>query len=923
MLYFNARSIRNKLTDLEVILKTDKYDLLFITETWLDNNDLSSFVIDTTNYGIIRCDRATHGGGVAVVYNLNLSGKIVPRSIDLSELVGFEITVFDFYTSPQLSICFICLYLPPQSSSDITTVRNLLKILKRFIKEKEVYIIGDFNFSKFSNNMNANLCKEPLKEFISFLEEYNLHQLITTPTHLHGNILDLVITSHPHKVTNLEVLDPFTATCDHNMLEIKTCIKNTTRPKSIRKFNFYKANYDYINSYLSTINWETILSTSNNINEMYSKFLYILHNTINKFVPLSKTNRRPFLPKEIKKILKEKKALHHKLKTDKSLKDLYNIKCKQYKIALRKYKRDCETKVLKSKNKKTLYNHIKNKTHSRHNIPPLTDPDGQICLDPQLKANLLNNTFGKVFLKNTSSTCPSLNNNSQISLQLLNSVSRQDILESISNLKTSVSRTPDEIPALFIKNTAFNLLTPLFILFNYSLSTNQIPEIWKRAIVIPIYKKGKLNIASNYRPISLTSVVCRLLERIIHKQLNSHILHNNIISYAQHGFMHKRSTQTQQIHFLNDLTSFYDKKEQLNIIYLDFSKAFDKVSHLKLIHTLTHYKVHPCLINWIENYLSGRSQSTLVEDTYSSSIQVTSGVPQGSVLGPLLFSIYLQDLINKIVTNCKNVKVYAFADDLKLVSPCSKDLQNALDIVYSWVKNWELLINADKSEHLIIRCTTATTFYLGPQIIPRVSNVRDLGVIITDQLKWNSYVNKIRSKSNILSHIILRCFSPTNIKLLTNLYKIYIRPLLEYNTCTWSPHLKSDIKDIEIVQKSFTRKLCQRANISFSSYSDRLNILNLESLESRRTKNDLFLLYKIIHGHVDIKFNSFFQFSSLGGYSLRRHNMHITRTTSPKSHCRHNFFSNRVVPVWNALPEDVVNSPTLAKFKFNLKKLSF
>ena len=374
---------------------------------------------------------------------------------------------------------------------------------------------------------------------------------------------------------------------------------------------------------------------------------------------------------------------------------------------------------------------------------------------------------------------------------------------------------------------------------------------------------------------------------------------------------------------INDLTSFYDTNKQLDIIYLDFSKAFDKVSHEKLLHVLRHYKIHKNLLSWIENYLSGRTQSTLVDDTYSSTIQVTSGVPQGSVLGPLLFITYLQDLINKINTTCKLVTVYAFADDLKLLSPCTKDLQRALNIVNTWVNEWDLLINAEKSEHFTIRCRINEKMYLGKQVIPKVKHVNDLGVIITDQLKWTPYINKIRSKSNVLSHIILRCFSSTNVQLLVNLFKTYIRPIVEYNTCSWSPQLKLDIKQVESVQKSFTRKLCQRANIHYTSYDDRLMILKLESLESRRTKNDLILLFKIIHGLINIDFGRFFQFSSLGGYSLRRHSMQIIPKKVPKTNCRQNFFGLRVIPVWNSLPEKIVKSKTLSIFKHQIHELMF
>ena len=184
-------------------------------------------------------------------------------------------------------------------------------------------------------------------------------------------------------------------------------------------------------------------------------------------------------------------------------------------------------------------------------------------------------------------------------------------------------------------------------------------------------------------------------------------------------------------------------------VFLDFSKAFDKVSHSRLMKALSHYKVHPVLLNWIQNYLSQRSQSTLVDGAFSSSTLVLSGVPQGSVLGPLLFSIYIQDLINTVSKECKLTTIYAFADDIKLLSTSSSDIQKALTIVQSWVDNWKLDLNSKKSEHLTIRNKNSLDLYLHHQVIPKVDKVRDLGLTLTNKLKWDSYINKTRSKCNV------------------------------------------------------------------------------------------------------------------------------------------------------------------------------
>ena len=217
----------------------------------------------------------------------------------------------------------------------------------------------------------------------------------------------------------------------------------------------------------------------------------------------------------------------------------------------------------------------------------------------------------------------------------------------------------------------------------------------------------------------MTSVACRILEKVLHKNMMTHLLRNNIISDAQHGFIYGKSTQTQQLQFMNRLTSMYDKKVEVDIVYLDFSKAFDKVSHAKLLHVLHHYKFHDHLISWIANYLTKRIQTTFVDSCYSDYSSVTSGVPQGSVLGPLLFVIYLEDLIRNIQIQCRNTTVYAFADDIKLSSTDRIDLQRALDIVSTWTNTWKLQLNTDKSEHLTIRQQQQNTFNICNKAIPK------------------------------------------------------------------------------------------------------------------------------------------------------------------------------------------------------------
>ena len=331
-------------------------------------------------------------------------------------------------------------------------------------------------------------------------------------------------------------------------------------------------------------------------------------------------------------------------------------------------------------------------------------------------------------------------------------------------LKNSFSRSPDCIPSLFLKQTCSSLSKPLASLFTLSQKQGKLPSLWKRAIITPIYKKGLRCKTSNYRPISLTSVICRTMERVLHEHILLFLLQNNLISDAQYGFIPGRSTLTQQLNLLNELTTNYEDKAIYDIVYLDFAKAFDSVSHSKLLYLLNHLKLDLVTLDWITDYLSNRYQQTVVQNHLSESSVVTSGVPQGSVLGPLLFAIYLGELLN-ILNDISHISVYAFADDLKIVSCNPTQLQAALNAVEKWSYGWQLKVQPVKSEHISFsrNCSLASSnFFINQIQIPECDQVKDLGLILSSDLKWDSYINKIHSKAVGLTYTILKSFKTTD-----------------------------------------------------------------------------------------------------------------------------------------------------------------
>ena len=447
-----------------------------------------------------------------------------------------------------------------------------------------------------------------------------------------------------------------------------------------------------------------------------------------------------------------------------------------------------------------------------------------------------------------------------------------------------------------------------------TLKTGVLPTQWTTAIVYPVYKRGNRSHAKNYRPISLTSSICRVMETIIKDAILNFISKHHLIGRNQHGFLPGRNTSTQLLQALNEWTTSYENKEDVHVIYTDFAKAFDKVSHQKLIQTLYSYGIRGDALRWISSFLSERTQRVSVKGNLSTKLEVVSGVPQGSVLGPLLFILYIEDLKGSSATDCQ---MSLFADDSKIFSFNTVNLQVSLNNVSEFVKERQLMLAPEKCKHLCIsRATTDVELKLNYETIPTFEEVVDLGITVDSKLSWRSHISKLKNKAFARCYQILNSFSTKNIWTLRKAYITYIRPLLEYNSVIWNPHYKKDVEAVESAQIYFVKKLFRRSNIPSDSYQQRLYMINLETLEYRRLKFDLILVFKIINNLIDIPFNSLFSLHSTP-YNLRRH-QHTLQPQKYTSDTRKFFFSNKIVPTWNSLPEEIVSCNTLVSFKTKL-----
>ena len=893
-------------------------------------------------YLAIRCDRSQYkGGGVLLIYKQHLkvididvplpTVKTIPSDED--DVDKFELVCVDLLDG-SLKFRLCCFYVPPKSSQKLSITKFLCGVMNKLIsKSMPTFIFGDFNYPKIDWSVPvAPTSDKAHTALLEFVIENNLFQCIDEPTHVRGNVLDLLLCNYSAKKSLLSsfVLPPLSATCDHNVLAFTFNCSNHSNDSSYQYPDFSKANFPCINTELITLNYANIFNTDSTLQSQYDGFLACLKTAIAHHVPVkivknSKSNRRP---KHLRQLLKNKLHLYRKLKSDSTYKLSYNKASKDYDKAVSHWYDKIESDMCSNANSRKFFNYVNKKLKVKSSIPPLFENNNSVTSDIG-KANLLNSCFQKFFTKDDS-RLPSTPIRDTANMPPF-LITIEDIKSAVSNAKDKISRTPEGVPTFFIKRIINSILIPLAHLFNSFLQSGFVPSQWKVAFVVPIFKKGNKSDPGNYRPVSLTSSFCRIFEAIIFDKMLNHLLSNNLLSPSQFGFLPNRSSCSQLLHCLNKWYQNFFNNCVTNVIYTDIAKAFDTVSHRKLVKVLASYKICPSVILWIEHFLTNRSQQVVINETLSQPLRVHSGVPQGSVVGPLLFVMFFNDITTCASSLYDGGGISLFADDAKLFSCSTTKLQESLNKLHDWTEDFQLRLAPSKCYHLQIKkrsvnCDLSPLFLNGTEIQP-TNHFKDLGIIISHDLEWSSHVNAVYSKASARSFHILKSFKSKNIWTLIKLFKTYVRPHLEYNTPIWSPNLKSDIDKIERVQRNFTKRVCLRCNIPFSSYAERLQKLNMFSLQCRRIKFDLIQVYKLVYEISDLNFSDFFV-PRISQYSIRGNTLKIDNIRNQKhksSSLWLNSFFGRAVKYWNLLPNDIAVSTSLPVFKKKLQNfdLSF
>jgi len=905
-------------------------DVICGSESHLDQSFYSSEIFPDS-YNVFRKDRTLGGGGVFLCIKKQLQVLEEPSLDTDTELIWIKLTP---HNQSPIHIC--AFYRPP--TSDLYPMEQLRLSLTNLLNQSKslpnILLMGDFNFPGISWNNGHGQINTPTygsrlnSLFLEIINDAGLEQFVHQATR-QNNVLDLVFSTHP----NIDNLKTVPGISDHDAItfDLQITYKPTTGKNQHSVALYHKGDIQSIKNDLVTFgnNFRDSDPQSRTVDQLWKEFKEAVHKAVIDHVPhrVNKSRSRlPWINRQIKADMKVRKRLYNKAKRSNLQHDW---------DAYRKMKNSINTKLKEAHNnyytrlfdnsfngsRRQFWKYIKAKRQDKPDIPALFVDDKPIHSSKD-KANALNSHFKSVFTTEDLTTIPTIDNHTDVPDMPDISISEAGIYQLLTSLDEHKASGPDRISAYILKHCAGEIAPILHIIFTRSLSTNLLPNDWLKANICPVHKKGSRSNIANYRPISLTSICAKILEHIIYHSIMKHLNQNNILIENQHGFRSNHSCVTQLITLTENISSALDHRKQVDIILLDFSKAFDTVPHQRLLTKLKFYGINGSTFNWIQTWLTHRSQCVVLDSESSSPVPVLSGVPQGTVLGPLMFLLYINDIIKDIdsplrlfADDCLLYRVINSADD-------TRKLQEDLNKLSEWANTWQLRFNVSKCS--VIRCTRSRTpfshdYILNSHILTLSDQHAYLGVILNKSLSWSPHINSIVTKASKTLNFLKRNLNRCSKQVKESAYLTMVRPQIEYASDVWDPHKIGDIVELEKVQRRAARWVMNDYG-RFSSVTSMLNQLSWPTLETRRKSSRLQTLHKVIYQQISLTIPSYYLPSSRS--TRQQHPLHLILPHVSTSAHQNSYFS-RTINDWNLLPIDLIEISDSDNFRTKLQSLLY
>ena len=910
--------------------------IIGLSETWFSSNPSAYFSLP--GFNLVENSRVNKRGGGVAFY--------IPESLKFEirdELTYMNSTLESLFIEVEnpcgKNFLFGIIYRPPQSPHDdfLNSIHTILNN-NQFVN-KNSFIMGDFN-------INLLLCNEQSfpKDLLESMSSASFLPLITKPTRItdhSASLIDNIFTNIQPLPESGILLSDMT---DHFSVFTYFSFKNKVNHLHDDLYaprRWKQEDFERLKESLRTVDWSRVYN-ENDVTSCYDLFIDVLNEHINANVNTrlrSKLNRKkvprlPWITQGLLRSINRKNNLFCKYKLDHkdSLKNKYisykNKLTTLLRLAKKKYYAR-QFELYKSDMKSTwkIINDVLNNHRKSIDINEIRCGDRLLNQPPDI-AEAMNDYFVNIG-PNLARNIPGTTTHFSDYLQNANSASifltptdENEVLDVVNNLQNKKSPGFDGLDNFLLKKIIIEIIDPLVFSINLSLLNGSVPNAMKCAKVIPLFKKGKRDDISNYRPISLLTSLSKILEKIVYSRLIGFFDRSNILCNSQFGFRQKHSTTHAILTLVEKITKSFERSSHTLGVFLDFSKAFDTINHDILLYKLQHYGIRGKALEWFRNYLTGRSQFVFVNGCKSSLKPVVCGVPQGSLLGPLLFVIY----INDFYTSSKELSFILFADDSNLFFSHSDPLtllsivNNELKNVHDWIRANKLSLNIEKTNYMLFSKTLIDLhgdLIFNGNVLKRVSSVKFLGLFIDDKLTWKDhidYVRKLISRNVGVLNKLRYSFPPSILQLL---YSTLILPHLNYGILAWGNAAACHIEKVLLLQKKAVRII---DNVDFIAHT---NVIFMEKcilkISDLYTYNLCQFMYSVNNGEAPTIFeNMFNRNNSYHSHSTRQsllfhlplfRSLFAQRTflfTGPKS--------------WNSLEKSLRESATLSAFKAKLKK---
>lgn len=900
------------------------FNIITLSETWLRAHDLSEGFKIPGYQGPLRKDRdfgqLGYGGVLAWISN-DFGYK---RRLDLErnniEALWLEIRLHN-------NKFLLCTIYRAESNTDLTFWENLQNVINDVLTEGNNTLI-------ITGDLNADPGCRHGKSFVNFVESNNFTALIEEPTR-GEKILDQCITNHPSLCSTYGTLPPLVS-CDHCVVYTE-CLFKLKHVKSYtrRMWDFKNTDFNNFREALGNFDWDTCF-VSDSVDDICSKFnvslLEIAKQTIENKNVTVRPDDKPWFNGYLRRLKRARDRAYSKYKRDKfrfndfyrNSQTLYHSECTRIKseYLASKYDTISDRETTNVKHWWKLISNILNQSKSCESIPPIKDGDKIICDDAD-KADCFNDYFVSMSsLDDSNATVPDARRVCDHGTINDLDVSLQDVIDQLDILDTSKSYGPDLISPVFLKEGRQILAPVLLRLFRISLSQSRFPRAWKQANVIPLHKKDHKDLVSNYRPISLLSVVGKICERIVFKYIYNHFKENFLLSIFQSGFQPGKSTVTQLVEVYHLFCKAVDQGKEIRVVFLDISKAFDRVWHKGLLYKLQQCGVSGVLYRWFADYLSDRQQRVVINGQTSSWKNVTAGVPQGSVLGPILFLLYINDVVG-VVRHCD---IRLFADDTCLFIEVDNRENTALLIdedlssIHNWSIQWLINFSAPKTKSLIISNKTDSqrnpSVHLNNTAISEEVSHPYLGVIFSNNLKWSTHIDKVAVKARKR----LSAMQPFKFKLSRSaiqiMYNSFVLPTMEYANILWGGSYESDLSKLEKIHIDGMR-LVTGATAN-SNIGNLYNESSWQTIRQRCEDTTVIMMYKIQNDIAPGYLKEIVPENQTNPRYNLRQNFEIKTPFTRLESFRRSFVPTAVA-LWNKLNINVRQAPDLKSFKKSIK----